>query len=69
MIPRALGKSSPRWFESSRNVLSKPCTSNLSGLRPRRDNGFYFLAHSEKPSPRCIESSSSRHVLSKAVNQ
>ena len=31
-------------------------TSNPSGLRPRRDNGFYFLARSEKPSPRCIES-------------
>ena len=31
-------------------------TSNPSGLRPRRDNGFYFLARSEKPSPRCVES-------------
>ena len=29
------------WFESSRNVLSKPCTSNPSGLRPRRGK---FLA-------------------------
>ena len=30
--------------------------SRPSGLRPRRDNGFYFLARSEKPSPRCVES-------------
>ena len=35
------------WFESSRNILSKPRTSNPSGLRPRRGKDFWFLARSE----------------------
>ena len=35
------------WFESSRNILSKPRTSNPSGLRPRRGKDFCFLARSE----------------------
>ena len=48
----------PRTRTSNHSTLRERwgACSRPSGLRPRRDNGFYFLARSEKPSPRCVES-------------
>lgn len=51
MLPRALGKSSPRWFESSRNVPSAALSTAVNQfMKPGPQEKFTPPAHPTRPS-------------------